>query len=81
MAKISHLFLADDPRLKTRIGHRALNSIRIATLNGGCALYGPYLSLPAGSYEAVIRFDPETPYHGDAMMDVCTEVGKVALAR
>jgi hypothetical protein len=37
----------------------------------GTALYGPYVDLLAGRYESVIRFDPNMPCHGGAMMDVC----------
>ena len=39
------------------------------------ALYGPYIDLLPGRYEAVIRFDPGTPCGGRAMMDVCATVG------
>jgi Macrocin-O-methyltransferase (TylF) len=41
----------------------------------GTALYGPYVDLLAGRYESVIRFDPDTPCHGGAMMDVCAGFG------
>jgi hypothetical protein len=46
----------------------------------GAALYGPYVDLPAGRYEAAIRFDPNMPCCGGAMMDVCAGVGAERLA-
>jgi hypothetical protein len=69
MSTMCYLFSADDLRLKTAIGIREANVIRIPMTNG-TALYGPYVDLPAGHYEAVIRFDPDTPCHGGAMMDL-----------
>lgn len=81
MTEISHCFLANDPRLKTLIGHREPNLIRIATPNGGCALYGPYIGLPAGTYEAAIRFDPEVPCYGTAVVDVCAAIGRDVVVR
>jgi predicted O-methyltransferase YrrM len=46
----------------------------------GTALYGPYVDLPAGRYEALIRFDPDTSCHGGAMMDVCAGFATERLA-
>jgi hypothetical protein len=63
----------------TAIGIREPNVIRIPKMTG-TALYGPYVDLLAGRYEAVIRFDPHTPCHGCAMMDVCAGVGAERLA-
>jgi predicted O-methyltransferase YrrM len=79
MSTISYLFSPDDLRLKTGIGIREANVIRIPMTNG-TALYGPYIDLPAGRHEALIRFDPDTPCHGGAMMDVCAgfAVGRLA---
>jgi hypothetical protein len=79
MSTISYLFSADDLRLKTAIGVREANVMRIPMTNG-TALYGPYVDLPAGRYEAVIRFDPDAPCRGGAMMDVCAGVGAEQLA-
>jgi hypothetical protein len=79
MSKMSYRFSSDDLRLKTGIGIREPSAIRIPMING-TALYGPYVDLLAGRYEAVIRFDPETPCHGGAMMDVCAGVGAERLA-
>jgi hypothetical protein len=79
MTKMSYHFSPDDLRLGTGIGIREPDAIRIPMING-TALYGPYLDLLPGRYEAVIRFDPETPCHGGAMMDVCAGVGAERLA-
>lgn len=79
MSKMSYHFSPDDLRLGTGIGIREPNAIRIPMING-TALYGPYLDLLPGRYEAVIRFDPETPCRGRAIMDVCAGVGAERLA-
>jgi hypothetical protein len=79
MSSMSYLFSPDDLRLQTAIGIRDRDVIRIPMTNG-TALYGPYVELLAGSYEAVIRFDPDTPCHGGAMMDVCAGGGAEQLA-
>src|ERR1700719_1399616 len=79
MTKMSYHFSPDDLRLGTGIGIREPNAIRIPMING-TALYGPYLDLLPGRYEAVIRFDPETPCRGHAIMDVCAGVGAERLA-
>jgi hypothetical protein len=70
MSYMSYRFSPDDLRLKTAIGIREPNAIRIPMTNG-TALYGPYVDLLTGRYEAVIRFDPDMPCLGGAMMDVC----------
>jgi hypothetical protein len=79
MTKMSYQFSPDDLRLGTGIGIRESDAIRIPLING-TALYGPYLDLLPGRYEAVIHFDPETPCHGGAIMDVCAGVGAERLA-
>ena len=74
MSKAHYQFSPDNLNLKTATGIREPNVIRIPKVIG-MALYGPYVDLPAGRYEAVIRFDPDTPCHGEALMDVCAAVG------
>ena len=74
MSKAYYQFSPDNLNLKTGTGIREPNVIRIPKVIG-MALYGPYVDLPAGRYEAVIRFDPDTPCHGEALMDVCAAVG------
>lgn len=39
------------------------------------------MDLLPGRYEAVIRFDPTTPCHGRAMMDICAAAGAERLTR
>jgi hypothetical protein len=80
MSHLSYRFSPDDLRLKTAIGIREANVIRIPLTNG-TALYGPYVDLLSGRYEAVIRFDPDTPCLGRTMMDVCAGSGAEQLAR
>jgi hypothetical protein len=79
MSNMSYRFSPDDLRLGTGIGIRAPDAIHIPMING-TALYGPYVDLLPGRYEAVIRFDPKTPCCGSAMMDVCAGVGAERLA-
>jgi hypothetical protein len=74
MSKMCYQFSGDNLHLKTAIGIRESNIIRIPKTRG-TALYGPYVELPPGRYEAVIRFDPDTPCEGRAMMDVCAGTG------
>jgi Macrocin-O-methyltransferase (TylF) len=74
MSNLCYRFLADNLHVKTAIGIRASNTIRIPKTSG-TALYGPYVDLPPGRFEAVIRFDPDTPCQGRAMMDVCAGIG------
>jgi hypothetical protein len=50
-------------------------------MTNGTALYGPYVDLPAGRYEALIRFDPDTACEGRAMMDVCAAMGREQLSQ
>src|ERR1700745_2763663 len=80
MSTLFYCFSPDDTRLRTAIGIREPKVIRIPMTNGA-ALYGPYVDLLAGRYEVVIRFDPDTPCHGGAMMDVCASVGAERLAK
>jgi hypothetical protein len=79
MSIVSYRFSPDDLRLRTATSIRERNIIRIPSVKG-TALYGPYIDLLAGRYEAVIRFDPGTPCNGAAMMDVCAGVGAKRLA-
>jgi hypothetical protein len=79
MSELSYRFSPDDMRLKTGIGIREPKLIRIPRTNG-TALYGPYIDLLAGRYQAVIRFDPDTACCGRAIMDVCAGPGVERLA-
>jgi hypothetical protein len=79
MSDVSYRFSPDDVRLKTAIGVREPNAIRIP-MTSGTALYGHYVDLLAGNYQAVIRFDPDTAGQGSAIMDVCAGVGTERLA-
>lgn len=74
MTRISHRLSADDVRLRTVIGSRESNLIRNDGTKRGIVLYGPYITLAAGHYKAVIRFDPSSPCQRKAVatMDVCS---------
>src|SRR5215472_16801385 len=79
MSDVHYRFAADNLRLKTGTGVREAGAIRIPMMSG-TALHGPYADLLAGRYEAVIRFDPDTPCYGSATMDVSAGVGAERLA-
>jgi Macrocin-O-methyltransferase (TylF) len=79
MSDVSYRFSPDDVRLRTAVGIREPTVIRIP-MASGTALYGPYIDLLAGRYEAVIRFDPDIACRGRAIMDVCAGVGTERLA-
>ena len=80
MSRMSYEFSANDLRLRSAIGIRAPKEIRIP-LAAGTALYGPYIDILPGHYEAWIRFDPETPCQGGALMDVCAGIGAEQLTK
>src|SRR5215469_11078575 len=80
MGHLFHAFGADDLRLNTVIGVREHDLIRVDGGKSGVGLYGPYVDLPPGSYEALIRFDPSTPCRGTATMDACSGCGVEVLA-
>jgi Macrocin-O-methyltransferase (TylF) len=79
MSEMSYRFSPHDVRLRTAIGIREPTVIRIP-MASGTALYGPYIDLLAGRYEAVIRFDPDIACRGHAIMDVCAGIGTERLA-
>ncbi|MBV8890318.1 MAG: hypothetical protein JO267_01915 [Alphaproteobacteria bacterium] len=62
--------------MRTVIGTRRDDAIRIAADHSGVALYGPYIPLPAGDYSAVLTFARNAPCRGSAIMDVCADKGK-----
>jgi hypothetical protein len=79
ISSVSYRFSSDDWQLKTVIGIREPGAILIPPANG-VALYGPYIDLPAGHYEAVIQFDPARPCYGEARMDVSADIGRDQLS-
>lgn len=50
----NHRYFGDDERIRTNVGERDGANIRTAGV-AGCLLYGPYASLDAGRYRAVLR--------------------------
>ena len=65
--------------LQTRTGLKRRDRFRLDAAPAGFALFGPYLSLPAGSYEAEILFDPDEPVRGAAVADVARDAGSVVV--
>lgn len=80
MPKMFHRFVADDPRLLTGIGVREQNRIRVDGSSAGSVLYGPYILLPPGHYEATVKFDPAISPKGSATLDVAVDTGRKVLA-
>lgn len=76
------VILGDDPRLGTHIGARIEGGIRFSydTANQAPAfvVYGPYIRLPAGSYEASIEIDDAVGMVG-SHLDAVAEHGTLAL--
>jgi hypothetical protein len=71
---------AADPRLNTVVGQRTQHTIEIKGGKAGTGLYGPYITLPAGTYIARIRFRSDQSSGGQARMDIVTNVGMQLLA-
>jgi Macrocin-O-methyltransferase (TylF) len=80
MPKMFRRFLANDPRLLTGIGIREQNRIRVDGSKTGTMLYGPYILLFPGQYEATVKFDPGITPKGSAILDVCVDTGRTILA-
>jgi hypothetical protein len=78
-ASLSYRFDAGADCLRTRIGSREGEVIRITAGKRGHALYGPYVPLPAGRYVANVRFARERACKGAATIDVCNDL--VVLAK
>lgn len=74
-------FEARDMVLQTRTGLNGRHRILLDAAPAGFALYGPYASLPAGSYTAEILFDPFVPVDGVAVADVARDFGVVLVER
>ena len=72
-----HHFSGDDPRLNTSIGSR-LNGCMLSTAQEGYLIFGPYIPLIAGHYQACIYF--ETSKIAGARADVATNGGNCVLA-
>ena len=81
MTKILRRFLADDMRLLTEIGIREQNRVRVDGSKRGMMVYGPYIDLMPGHYEASVKFDPTVTPAGSATLDVRADAGPEVLAK
>jgi SAM-dependent methyltransferase len=70
MSHVSLNLTADDERLYADAISRTRDAIIIDKLSG-IVLYGPYLNLPAGNYEARIHLAPTHTRSGAVEMEVC----------
>jgi SAM-dependent methyltransferase len=73
-------FPANDPALRTDVGIREDDAIAFYNAAPGTALFGPYISLPAGRYVARLRFAAASERRGQATLDVCAAAGAQRLA-
>jgi ubiquinone/menaquinone biosynthesis C-methylase UbiE len=73
------VFKGGDVRLHTQVGTKEGDLLRIYAADTAYALYGPYMTLPAGNYRAVIDLDVE-PFDGIATMDIAIDGGNVIAA-
>src|SRR5579884_3491619 len=80
MQRVVHRFAATDMRLFTQIGIREQDRIRVDGSRTGWVLYGPYVHLGPGNYEATVRFDPALGPMGSATLDVSADAGQKVLA-
>jgi hypothetical protein len=76
MPQLVRRFMARNSRLYTEIGIRGDDWIRVDGSRAGWVLYGPYIYLPAGTYEATVKFDPAIAPEGSAILDVSADVGR-----
>lgn len=69
-----------DPRLNTLIGRRRGRLIELADGAAGTGLYGPYVTLMAGTYTARLRLRGGLAPAGLARMDIACDIGRRRLA-
>ncbi|WP_165943392.1 class I SAM-dependent methyltransferase [Roseicella aquatilis] len=70
---------AGDPRLRSLVGRPERGAILLDG-QAGTGLYGPYITLPAGTYLARLRLRDGGPGLGRASMDVACDTGRHILA-
>jgi hypothetical protein len=73
-------FSASGPELRTEIGRVDDGTIILDGMRGGTGLFGPYIDLPPGRYDAQIFFAPHKPSSGRAVVDVAVNCGNKRLA-
>lgn len=77
---LSHWINGSSPRLGTQAGEKVGDVIR-TTGQTGILVYGPYLSLAAGSYEVRIWGEASNVGSDQAHVDICCNSGTMTMAR
>jgi len=72
-------FRGSDNRLFTQVGIKRSDDIIIEKSEAGVGLYGPYLNLPKGKYQANIIFATRPKLRGRVVMDVCANQGNMLI--
>jgi hypothetical protein len=78
MERLVARYLAGELPCQTQMGTAVDGAIRLTDARG-CALFGPYLALPAGSYTARIHFAAGADRTGRVTMDVAARNGRSQL--
>jgi hypothetical protein len=81
MESLIYHFSGDDARILLANSTRKNDAIHIDVTDSGVAIYGPYVPLQSGTYKAILKFLPDTPCEGEAVMDVCARVGTRVLGK
>jgi len=71
---------ADDPRLGTEVGERTLGQGLSTTGKTGWLMFGPYIPLPAGSYQVALQGMVHEGHAGVVHVDVAQAKGTDVLA-
>lgn len=74
------LFPANGAQIHTEFGRRSAEGIEIDPEREGMALYGPYVSLPAGRYSATLHFKGQPQATRRVKLDICVDTGRKVLA-
>ena len=79
-SEVAFRFPACGPEIRTEIGRVQDGSIVLDGTRRGTGLFGPYIDLPPGRYDAKILLAPDRPLSGRAVMDIAVSCGEKRLA-
>jgi ubiquinone/menaquinone biosynthesis C-methylase UbiE len=79
-SEVAFRYSAGGPDIRTEIGRINNGHIVLDGTRRGTGLFGPYVDLPAGSYDAHIFFAADEPLSGEAVMDIAVNCGGKRLA-